>query len=152
MFKSETAPSILGAKVLSTLAGWRLKKRATAKYVRNWQDYGAWRDAELRSQYIGAFSMDLIKGKDVIDFGCGNGALSLLVAENGVRSVVGYDVQQIGMMEDRELPNNVSFHCAQSITTIEAPDQRFDVLLCFDVLEHIMNYDIVIREWRQILP
>ena len=40
--------------------------------------YQAWRKSELESQFSDHFSADDVRGKDVVDFGCGGGELSFL--------------------------------------------------------------------------
>src|SRR5262249_6375906 len=54
--------------------------------------YDEWREESLKSQFEDYFHWDLIKGKRVLDFGCGTGPLSALCAKNGAASVVGLDL------------------------------------------------------------
>jgi SAM-dependent methyltransferase len=35
--------------------------------------------------------------------------------------------------------------------SIDFPDHSFDTILCFDVLEHIIEYPSIINEWRRVL-
>ncbi|MCP4592352.1 MAG: hypothetical protein GY842_16590, partial [bacterium] len=42
--------------------------------------YGRWRDESLRRQLTDHFHPDRLRGKDVLDFGCGTGELSMLLA------------------------------------------------------------------------
>ena len=43
------------------------------------------------------------------------------------------------------------FFTASSAATIDLPDRSMDVILCFDVLEHVIQYQEIIREWRRVL-
>ncbi len=58
-------------------------------------DYGAsgdWRNDSLSKSW-GAFSDAYITGKDVLDFGCGDGPLSIFLAtEKRPRRIVGVDI------------------------------------------------------------
>ena len=121
-------------------------------------DYTEWRDDELREQYTSHFKPDQVAGKDVLDFGCGYGALSYLVADMGASSVTGIDVLEKDIeiarsrLEHRtEAKCNPEFVVSATIDKITLPSDSFDVILCFDVLEHIMEYEKIIPEWKRIL-
>ncbi len=119
--------------------------------------YGDWRKEELQNQYLDHFSFDDIRGKDVVDFGCGGGELAILVGENGAKSVLGLGVDRhqfslaSGRAERGETPSNVEFRLSESTTSIDLPDESADVILCFDVLEHILDYREILPEWRRVL-
>lgn len=119
--------------------------------------YQGWRKDELEGQFRKYFSFDSIRGKDVVDFGCGGGELSFLMAENGARSVTGIeaDSKQYGtavrQLEQMRLPVQPKLQLAKDLDRIDLPDACCDVILCFDVLEHILEYRKIIPEWRRIL-
>jgi len=98
----------------------------------------------------------------VLDFGSGTGGMSLLAARLGAVSVDGVDLRanEIAIAQDRlahvtdqtDLPRApIAFHVATDAARIDFPNQRFDRILCFDVLEHIMRYREILREWHRIL-
>ncbi len=117
----------------------------------------AWRARGLRRQFEGHFDPALVRGKDVLDFGCGGGALAVLAADLGARSVVGVDLREDHIAQARDLLRSlegtrpVEFVVASAPDRVDFEDERFDVILCFDVLEHIMRYEEIISEWRRIL-
>ena len=122
--------------------------------------YQQWREAELRAQFTEHFRFDEVAGKDVLDFGCGGGTLSMLIARHGVKSITGVDLnpQMIAQAQDemRHLngatpPQVPRFVLGADPKKIEFPDNSFDVILCFDVLEHILDYREIIPEWQRIL-
>lgn len=122
------------------------------------KDYSEWRDEELRQQFASNFDTEQVKGKKVLDFGCGYGALSYLVADMGASSVTGIDVlaQDVetakARLKDRGGAEcNPDFVVSPTSDRIDLPDDSFDVILCFDVLEHIMKYRKIIPEWKRIL-
>jgi len=49
------------------------------------------------------------------------------------------------------LPVEPRFWCANNTRSIDLEDSSVDRILCFDVLEHIMDFDEIIAEWRRIL-
>ena len=119
--------------------------------------YQDWRKSELERQFSSHFSGDDVAGKDVLDFGCGGGELSFLAAERGAKSVVGIevDLERFEMAAARAeasiLPNRPQFVHSPDTRTVDRPDASADVILCFDVLEHILDYPDIIPEWQRIL-
>src|SRR5262245_50329811 len=63
-------------------AGKRTDRSAA---VTSWQAYGAWRYQGLREQYEQFFDGSA-KDRDVLDFGCGDGALCFVVLDSGAKS------------------------------------------------------------------
>lgn len=119
--------------------------------------YHDWRADELRQQFLEHFALTEVAGKDVLDFGCGSGALSLLVSEAGARSVTGIDLNAalIAQAESwcaaRAPSNPPRFITARDTRSIALPDETCDLILCFDVLEHVLDYEAILAEWRRVL-
>jgi SAM-dependent methyltransferase len=119
--------------------------------------YQDWRKKELESQFTQNFSAEDIRGRDVVDFGCGGGELSFLAAELGATSVVGLEVSRdcyeiaVAASRRQSLPVAPVFRHSDDTRTIDLPDASCDVILCFDVLEHIMDYATIIPEWHRVL-
>ncbi len=81
-----------------------------------------------------------LKGKDVLDFGCGMGGMSLWLAKNMECRVDGYDLDEnhifIAQELYREYPmENVHFSTRNIIT--EPIEKKYDLILLNDVIEHI---------------
>jgi len=121
------------------------------------EEYRAWRQSELTAQYFDNFTAEDVVGKDVLDFGCGSGDLSLIVAEAGARSVSGTDLESgrvalaIETTGATEYADRMHFVESTSPTQIPFPDASFDTILCFDVMEHVMEPEEVIAEWARVL-
>ncbi len=120
-------------------------------------NYQNWRTSELVSQFTDNFSASALTGKDVLDLGCGEGDLSFYVANLPVRSITGTDVDHdrvrsaTARAEQRSFAVPPRFIPASSFNRIDMPDASVDVLLCFDVLEHIMDYPDILRDWKRVL-
>jgi SAM-dependent methyltransferase len=117
--------------------------------------YDDWRTESLKSQFEAFFDWNLIRGKRVLDFGCGTGPLSLLCAENGAKSVIGIDLSTERITRATQISinghSNITFQLEEHTDRISLPDNSIDVILCFDVMEHVMDYEAIMREWARVL-
>jgi len=79
----------------------------------------------------------------VLDFGLWHGPLSLLCAEHGAQAVIGIDLSSKSIDRARQIPAgdlNLRFMLEESTSAFRC--RRFgDVIVCFDVMEHVMDYD-----------
>lgn len=120
--------------------------------------YGDWRHDSL-SQSWSAFDDDRVAGKDVLDFGCGAGPLTLYLArEKKPRSILGVDISEPGINKARArlagmaVPPGVQVEFRLGSTDVlPVPDASFDTLLAFDCLEHVMSPAAIMRDWRRVL-
>jgi SAM-dependent methyltransferase len=119
--------------------------------------YREQRRAELRRQFTEHFSPDAVRGKQVLDLGCGEGGLSFLAAEMGAAGVVGTDLSAdcIGSarreLEQHRTQTPIRFDLAATGARLDYADASFDAILCFDVLEHIMDIEAIVPELRRVL-
>jgi len=119
--------------------------------------YQGWRDSDLREQFLANFDPEGLRDKDVLDFGCGEGGLSFLVATFGVRSITGIDLNEelvqsaMARLQRPNGPISAKFIVGSGSKVIDLHDSSMDVILCFDVLEHILDYREIIREWYRVL-
>jgi SAM-dependent methyltransferase len=100
------------------------------------------------------FALPLVTGKRVIDLGCGEGYGSFLLARTAA-SVVGLDIDAAAIAHARGrygyLRNNLSFIEGSMTTVPVAETERFDVAVCFEVLEHIDDHERLLAEVRRLL-
>jgi SAM-dependent methyltransferase len=94
----------------------------------------------------------LIKGKTVMDFGCNDGAISGEYLRAGAARVVGVDI------DDRALDRARQLHTDRRLTFVRGgPDsigiesQSVDVVVSYDVFEHVGRPLPILRELRRIL-
>lgn len=117
--------------------------------------YDDWRNESLKSQFEEFFNWDMVRGKRVLDFGCGTGPLSRLAAERGAADVIGIDVSSKSLARARRVHEgavpNLRFILATDTTVVPLPDASVDVILCFDVMEHVMDYKQIVPEWARVL-
>ncbi|MCJ2064907.1 methyltransferase domain-containing protein [Methylobacterium sp. J-088] len=95
-----------------------------------------------------------LRSLNVLDFGCGHGALSVDAVERGAASVVAIDVDQervsFGVSHVREnyapLVDKITFICDDVSNITSRYRNAFDVVICKDTLEHIDDINKVLRD------
>jgi SAM-dependent methyltransferase len=105
---------------------------------------------EHQSRYH--FAADFVRGREVADFGCGTGYGSQILRDRGARRMVGIDCapEAIRYARARFGGPGVDFLVADSLCTPFGPE-RFDVVVCFEVIEHVRDYRRFLREVRRTL-
>lgn len=116
-----------------------------------------WRYSELEKEVFSNFQIDDYCGKDLVDFGCGHGQLSIIL----IKECYANKVYAIDLSDDSIDVARQSIRGANLITKIEVKkglpnkipidDGSIDYVLCFDVMEHILDIDSIMHEWWRIL-
>ncbi len=87
----------------------------------------------------------------VLDAGCGVGYGSELLSAAGAAQVTGVDISATAVEQSRKRgTENVSFHVAD-IAELPFADGSFDVVVCFETIEHVPDQDLVLDELRRVL-
>jgi SAM-dependent methyltransferase len=136
----------------------RLIQQPAAKRTLDYSEYQNWRHESLSVSWS-RFSDDDINGKKVLDFGCGDGHLSLFLAKSRrPRVIAGVDIN--GEAVDRALDalaradvlDRVNLEFRQGIADhIPFPNNFFDTVLAFDCVEHVMAPAEIFHEWNRVL-
>ena len=98
-----------------------------------------------------------LAGQNVLDLGCGYGGRSIYCArEGGPRSVVGLDVsaryvELARASAERLCPSSPPSFLVASAEEIPIAAERFDVVLSYDVFEHVVDLAAVLRECHRVL-
>lgn len=105
-----------------------------------------------RSKLEALFGPDFwpaIRGRTVLDFGCGAGEEAIDMARHGARRVVGLDIRQVvlNMAARSAVAAGVADRCLFS-TRVEEP---IDVIISVDAFEHFADPAGVLKAMRRLL-
>ncbi len=102
------------------------------------------------SRYI--FVSRLVAGKDVLDAGCGAGYGARRLAGAGAASVLGIDVsaEAISYCREHYRREGLTYEVADILDTA-FPDRSFDVVVSFEVFEHIADAGRFLAEMKRVL-
>jgi len=98
------------------------------------------------------FFLDNIETKDrILDLGCGNGALTYDLGEKA-SSVVGIDLNKKNIQTARKEYGRENIKYIIGDITKDFSNQRFDVIILSNVLEHIKNRPAFLENIRPLAP
>jgi SAM-dependent methyltransferase len=97
------------------------------------------------------FGIDF-KDKTVLDFGCGDGAITPHYLGAGARQVIGVDIDEKGISRAREKysADNVTFY-RNALDSIPLEDTSVDVIVSYDVFEHVSYASALLSEFYRLL-
>lgn len=108
-------------------------------------------DSEHRARYW--WAAKIAAGRDVLDAGCGAGYGIDILASSGATSVTGVDVDS-GAVEEAESRNAErpeALACQGDVRELDLADSSFDLVVCFEVIEHIEDAERALAEFRRVL-
>ena len=110
-------------------------------------------DADLLNEHLAryAFAARLARGKRVLDAGCGAGYGAAELAKSAL-SVVGSDLAVDAVEFAREHYRLPNLHFEQaSCRVLPHPDAAFDLVVAFEVIEHLRDWQEFLLEVRRVL-
>lgn len=107
-------------------------------------------DAEHRLRYL--WASQAVAGKRVLDAGCGLSYGTRILASAGASCVTGVDVDQ-GAIEEarRRIPELAGDLQRGDIRDLPFGEDSFDVVVCFETIEHVEESERALSEFRRVL-
>lgn len=106
-------------------------------------------DAEQLARYW--WTTSLVRGKRVLDAGCGAGHGSLMLADAGAATVVGFDTAPVAVPAIAGRPvENLRFSVGD-VRALPFSDGSFDVVVCFGASEHLVDREQALDELTRVL-
>jgi 2-polyprenyl-3-methyl-5-hydroxy-6-metoxy-1,4-benzoquinol methylase len=112
---------------------------------------GSLMDSEHRSRYF--WAAQFAQGRNVLDAGCGTGYGSEILAAAGARQVVGVDISEdaIDYARSASPAGSVAEFSLGDLHKLPFGDANFDLVVCFEAIEHVNDQRHAIGELRRIL-
>lgn len=105
-------------------------------------------EAEHHVRYC--FAADSVPGRRVLDAGCGVGWGSRILHNSGAASVVGVDLDPGALGDARRRVPGVEFVLGD-LAKLPFEDARFDLVTCFETIEHVADARAALDELRRVL-
>ncbi len=129
--------------------GYRFLKWYTRNGVWDAMDGSAYAGKSKVRILLGDAIMEQIRGKDVIDFGCGDGHETVELAQHGARSVVGIDLLTFRFPEAERRAREAGV--SDKVRFLVAPDSPADVIVSLDSFEHFDAPDQILETMASFL-
>jgi glycosyltransferase involved in cell wall biosynthesis/SAM-dependent methyltransferase len=91
------------------------------------------------------FASQLVRGRSVLDVGCGVGYGSKTLIERGAASVLAFDLSDASISHARQFYGAPGLEFRTGDATDFDFGRRFDVVTCFELIEHVDDQDGVFR-------
>jgi O-antigen biosynthesis protein len=105
-------------------------------------------EAEHHARY--RFAAAVVAGRRVLDAGCGVGWGSQVLLDYGATSVDGVDIDESAISESIQRCPAGTFVRAD-LTALPFPERHFDVIVCFEAIEHVEEPLRGLDEFRRVL-
>ncbi len=92
-----------------------------------------------------------LRGKNVVDVGCGPGRVSRIALERGAASTTGVDASRAMLHEARSLSDERSSWILGDACDLPLEASTFDVVVCALMLGHVAKLDVAVSEMHRVL-
>jgi ubiquinone/menaquinone biosynthesis C-methylase UbiE len=106
-------------------------------------------EAEHMARY--RWASRFCSGRRVLDAGCGAGYGAEMIAQAGAIEVVGVDVSEVALELARSTVGAGVTLEQGDVAALDFDDDSFDIVVCFEVIEHVDDRDRVLDELARVL-
>jgi SAM-dependent methyltransferase len=127
---------------------WILRRMAPQGRSLPWNHDSNHEDTKLKLSF-GEDFFDIVKGKTVLDFGCGAGRQAVEMALMGADRVIGLDIQEGLLANAEQLARrySVSDRCA----FVASNEELVDIVISKDAFEHFSDPATILRHMSALL-
>ncbi len=125
------------------------KMKPRSGKILNLEDQSFFRLANLKFKNV----IGNVKGKKVLDVGCGRGDLSLYLAQEGA-NVIGIDLSKNYVDLCKVRRNQLDLKIEFMVMNAQVPDfedNTFDIIVGSRIIHHLPNIDLFCRECKRLL-
>ncbi len=98
------------------------------------------------------FAGKYVKGKQVIELGCGTGYGSSILAQAGAKKVIALDISTDAITyAKKHFPHKNVQYLVSSAEKTPLPEKSADVVVSFETIEHVPHPDTFIKEAMRLL-
>jgi len=138
--KDISSLSSIGKKKNANFTGERVVEGGTPERI--------WLDHVARYEFANEFA----KGKCVLDIACGTGYGSIVLCRSGAKEVIGVDIsdEAINFARAEYRMNGLEYRVGD-VLDINFPQNYFDVITCFETIEHVRSQEKAFAELHRVL-
>jgi len=92
-----------------------------------------------------------VEGREVLDAGCGVGYGAEMLAEAGASRIVGLDIAAEAVQDAILRTNSIAEFVVGDLERLPFTPCSFDVVVCFEVIEHVHRGELALDELRRVL-
>ncbi len=109
--------------------------------------------ALIATEHVGRYwwAAQAVAGKEVLDAGCGVGYGMAILASAGAASVTGVDIDKDAVDEAVDRLGDAFAVRQGDLRDLSLPDDAFDVVVCWETIEHMEDGERAIGEFRRVL-
>lgn len=108
-------------------------------------------DAATEHLHRYGIMLQLVTGKKVLDIACGEGFGTNLLSQNAA-AVTGIDIDNSTIQKAKLKYTSSKINFLEGkLEAIPCPDASFDIIICFESLEHVNDHEKVMQELKRVL-
>ena len=129
--------------------GYRMLRAISPGERTGMMDGSAFADRSKLRVLLGDDVFELVRGKVVLDFGCGEGAEAIEIVRAGAVRVIALDIQERLLQEGRR--QAAALGMADRIAFVQQATEPVDVVISLDSFEHFADPAAVLRTMHALL-
>jgi ubiquinone/menaquinone biosynthesis C-methylase UbiE len=134
------------------LNGWQGSQKTLITQLVNSVEPESWLNSEGQHRARFRFAREFVRGKDVLDAGCGGGYGSMILLKGGAKSVTGVDISEesiTGANSHFAAPN--LRYIMGDLHRLPFPESSFDVIVAFEIIDQVPDFIQVLQEFKRLL-